>query len=983
MKIAIIDSAYDYNINTPYNKPLGGTQSAICYFISMMNMRGHMMYLYNNIKNSITIDNVNIIPYDIIHDENFDIVIVSCNINDLITIKMRFNNSNTLYCLWTGHDIDQPISKLLENNMMKDMVDIYIFVSTWQQKRYIEKYNIKFNKTIVMRNGIGKPFEMYLNLPSNKIKNSMTYCSVPWRGLALLNPIYMKIKEKHDVSLKIFSGNNIYNESISNENISNENMSNENIYSETISNEKLHSENEKKLEGFDDTNIIYNYGVNQQVLARELYIVEYLTYPNIFPETSCITILQAMACGCIVITSDLGALKESMNNMNFYIDINLYNFNVMMQKEYIDKFVDKLNDIMILPEEIKEIIRNKNREYIKQNYLWKNITKEFEDNISIILKQFREYSINRINIITDATKDFSNNNYIISLNKYNSILYYYNLSEYYLIILNMGACYFNLNQMDKAIFYFKIAKSIKDDFNVNKNLAAIYLQSGNTNKFLKYGRMALNFEFDIFIASLMCEVMNTEGYYHECIGLYEKILHLDPTNITCLNNLGNLYLLFISQNNNITDDMNKTYNKSLKIAHHNNDRRKMELVVSNIIFNDLYNWKLTEEEIYNNSFKWHQYITRNSILQSNSKHHSNIHIGYISTDFCTHPVGFMFESILKNHNTNKFKIFCYDNSGKSTDSLNKRLRYYNNATWYDIDNISDMDVIAIMIENDLDILVDMMGHTRNNRLNILQYKPARIQVSYFAYPGTSGIKEIDYKITDIYASPPETQKYFIEKFCYMPNGFQCYTPPFNIESKKNYEHRNSKYSINLCCFNNPIKLSIPTIDTFCEILKRLPEAKLYLRYCYYKSSFYRASIIKMFTDRNIDKERIDINNDNLTDCLSLYNMMDIALDPFPYNGGTISSEALYMNTPLITLAGTSYVSRVGVSLLSNMNLEQHIAYTMEEYIIKVIDLARNMEELHELHSNIRTKMLTTDLGNSKSFTNNLEILYNNMINNTI
>ena len=103
--------------------------------------------------------------------------------------------------------------------------------------------------------------------------------------------------------------------------------------------------------------------------------------------------------------------------------------------------------------------------------------------------------------------------------------------------------------------------------------------------------------------------------------------------------------------------------------------------------------------------------------------------------------------------------------------------------------------------------------------------------------------------------------------------------------------------------------------------------------------------------------------------------MDIVLDPFPYNGGTISSEALYMNTPIITLAGTNYVSRIGVSLLSNLNLEKYIAYSHEEYIEKVIELANNEDELKKLHITIRNKMLKTDLGDSNNFTKNIENAY--------
>jgi protein O-GlcNAc transferase len=263
-------------------------------------------------------------------------------------------------------------------------------------------------------------------------------------------------------------------------------------------------------------------------------------------------------------------------------------------------------------------------------------------------------------------------------------------------------------------------------------------------------------------------------------------------------------------------------------------------------------------------------------------------------------------------------------------------------------------------------------------MNVLQYKPAKIIISYFAYPSTNGIDETDYKFTDKYANPPETQKYFKEKLYYLPNGFQCYTPPVDIESNKDYTR--DKYKIHLCCFNNPIKLSIPTIETFAEVLKRIPQAKLFLRYIYYKSSYLREHIIRLFMRFGIERERIDVGHEQLVDALSLYNKMDIVLDPFPYNGGTISSEAIYMNTPLITLAGKNYVSRVGVSLLSNLGLEKFVAKNKAEYVQKVVDLANNESELKLLHQTLRFRMLNSDLANSVSFTKNIESAYQDMVN---
>ena len=959
MKIAVFDTQWNYDVTTPYNNPLGGTQSAICYFLEEMATK-HEMYLFNKINEIKEINNIKHIPvsnYISYLNIKFDIVIVSCISNEIIELKDKFNNADTLYCMWTGHDTDQKASLLLKNDMIRDMVDMYIFVSKWQQERFITVYNIPYAKTMIMKNGIGKPFEKFLDLPSKKTKNSMTYCSIPWRGLDLLAPIYKEISNKYDTSLNIFSGLNIYGQN-----------NNVNQYDEF-----------KELK-----NVTCNTGVSQTKLAEELYTIEYLTYPNIFPETSCITVLQAMASGCIVITSDLGALKETMNGMNCYIDINHREFN---KEQYIMKFTTNLSNYIELDDNDKEHLREQNRKYIKMNYTWSIICEQFEKDISEKITLHKQYMRVYQNNITESINTFSNGIWLESLTKFNKLNTYPNLNLYYIINTNMGVCYFKLNQLDLSKKYFKIAKKIKDDFNVNKNLALLELQRDNIPKFLKYGRIALNQVFDPFLAGLIADKSEKSGYYQEAIGLYESINRIDKDNISCLNNLGNLYLLFISQLESIDMSINSTYMKSLEICNTKKEHRNMELVLSNIIFNNMYNWTLSEEEIFKRSTMWYKYFPKDETLVSISnkllrehKHKEKIRIGYISTDFVTHPVGFMFDSILKNHNVNMFEIFCYDNSNfNNTDFISKRLRSYNNATWRQITNTNDMDLLTILIDDDLDILVDMMGHTRNTRMNVLQYKPARIIVSYFAYPGTTGLKEVDYKFSDMYATPPETQDFFTEKLWLLPNGFQCYTPPIEIDGTKTYS-REPGYPINLACFNNPTKLSIPTIKTFANVLKALPESRLFLRYCYYRSSYYKESIIRLFVEQGVQRERIDVGFDQLIDSLKSYNNIDIVLDPFPYNGGTISSEALYMNSPIVTLAGSTYVSRVGVSLLSNIGLEKYIAKTPEEYVQKVVDLARNKEELLTLHQTIRLRMMNSDLGNAKSFTKHIEEAYTSMIN---
>jgi predicted O-linked N-acetylglucosamine transferase (SPINDLY family)/glycosyltransferase involved in cell wall biosynthesis len=966
MKIAVFDSAWEYTLDTPYNKALGGTQSAICYFLEEMKIRNHDVYLFNKVSSELTCRGVKHIPahtyLNYIKQNNilFDLIIVSCLVNDLFEIKTKLGSFNTLYCLWTGHDIDQIPSKLLKDVKAREMVDLFIFVSDWQRMRYVHTYNIDYNKTLILRNGIGKSFEKYLDMPTNKIKNSMTYCSIPWRGLDLLAPIFKEIKTKHnDASLKIFSGMNIY---------------------------MAQEQNNKSYDEFKTMESVeHNYGISQSQLADELYKIDMLTYPNTFQETSCITALQAMACGCIIITSKLGALEETMNGLNKYVNINIYNFN---REQYINNFVQRLNETITMPQESKEKLREKNREHIRKNYTWNVICERFENDILVHLNNYKQFIENHDTIYKNYLSLFSSGKWAESIEYSQVIKNYTNLNEYYTIKLNNGVSYFNINFLDKAKEYFKVAKELNNDFITNKNIALLELKRNDINKFIKYCRRAVNINFDQELGLLLAEKYDQLGYYEEAIGLYKNLIKLNPNNVNALNNLGNIKLVCISNTEDPDITIQSTYFKSLDLCCKLNEHRKKELVLSNIIFNNLYNWKLSDEEIFKRSCDWSKYFPKEEKYQNivdkldrTKTSENKIRVGYISCDFITHPVGYMFESILKNHDTNLFEIFCYDCSDpeKSTeDFVAKKLRAYNNAKWVNVYNKNDNDLLELIVNDNLDILVDMMGHTRNTRMNILQYKPARIMISYFAYPSTNGLDSMDYKFTDKYANPPETQQYFKEKLYYLPNGFQCYTPPIELESIKNYNR--NKYKIHLCCFNNPTKLSQSTLNTFSEILKRLPQSKLFLRYCYYKSSYIREIIIKQFEKRGIDRERIDIGYDHLLDALKLYNNMDIALDPYPYNGGTISSEALYMNTPFITLAGTNYVSRVGVSLLSNLGLEKYIANSEEEYIQKVVDLANNESELKLLHQTIRLKMMNSDLADSVGFTKNIEDSYRDMCN---
>lgn len=953
MKIVLLDNLWDYNIETPYREPLGGTHSAICYFLEEMAKQGHECFLFNK-KNTEEISRgVKCLPITyigLIPQIQPDFIIISCDPILLSDVKHALN-LNVPYILWTGHDFDQPINKPFYKERYVRMVDLFLFVSDWQTSRYIANFNVPKEKTLVMRYGISPSFEKYVNTNINELikqkkKKSIVYSSVPWRGLNLYTDIYPLLKSQEpEASLEIYSGMNIYRQ---------EKDEYENLYNDL-----------GKMDG-----IKISKGIGQEELGNKISKIEFMGYPNTFPETGCISVLQAMACGCIIISSNLGVMSETTNNNNLLIPIDISYFN---KDIYVNNFVECLKYAFNMNENKKREIIEKNIDFIKKNHIWKNICADFATKISSFSQIYKKFIENDYQKqLTDATELFKLNNYLESLKKYIQIQYFTNLNILYTYYLNIGVCFSSLGDKNSAIKAFKNAKTISKNFNIYKNLGLIH-EDINNKKMEKYLRKSLQYEYNTIIATKLGNYYESNKNYENALSIYKSVLQVDPTSISVLNNYGSL-LKFFNCSYEKESPVLENYIKAFELIK-NIDIEERRIIYSNLLLGMLYSEHVNDLDIYNFSCKWENIFLKNENLTKIrnkydlTKKNDKIRVGYISTDFNCHPVGYMFESILKNHNTSKFEIFCYDNSTNYKDDiLSNKLRNYNNATWVQIKDMTDEELLEKICSDNIDVIIDAMGHTRGNRMNIFQYKPAKVIASWFAYPSTSGIKEIDYKITDIYANPYSTEKYYTEKLFRMPNGFQCYTPIIDFPIEKNY---NRDY-INLCCFNNPHKFSKSFIKMVSIIMHKLPTARLTFSYLFYSSPYIREFLWKQFENLGIPRDRITITNHDVVGYMKLYNFMDIALDPFPYNGGNISSESLYMNTPLITLEGTNYVSRLGVSLLSNIGLEKYIAKTTDEYIHKVIELANNKEELHELHKTIRNKMLQTDLANSKLFAKHFE-----------
>jgi len=364
--------------------------------------------------------------------------------------------------------------------------------------------------------------------------------------------------------------------------------------------------------------------------------------------------------------------------------------------------------------------------------------------------------------------------------------------------------------------------------------------------------------------------------------------------------------------------------------------------------------------------------------QNDRKPNRRLRIGYVSPDFRTHSVAYFMEALLENHDRSAFEIFCYsDVALKDTTSV----RFENLADcWRDIAGMPDENVAQWVLNDRVDILVDLAGHTAKNRMLLFARKPAPVQVSYLGYPNTTGLDTVDYRITDSWSDPPgQTDHLYTEKLLHLPHGFLCYTPPKTSPAAGNLPAERSGF-ITFGSFNNRAKITPEVIKIWSMILILVPNARLYIKSKSLSDSATQKSLHDKFIENNVAPEQIKFMgySPSTYDHLDLYNSVDIGLDTFPYNGTTTTCEAMWMGVPVIVLSGMIHMSRVGVSLLSNVGLPDLIGDSADDYVHKAVELAANLEKLKKIRLELRNMMCRSPLMNGPLFTHSLENAYRRM-----
>ena len=348
-----------------------------------------------------------------------------------------------------------------------------------------------------------------------------------------------------------------------------------------------------------------------------------------------------------------------------------------------------------------------------------------------------------------------------------------------------------------------------------------------------------------------------------------------------------------------------------------------------------------------------------------------LRIGYVSADFRRHSAAQGFGQLILNYNQTQFAVFCYSGVVKE-DEITKRFKDVA-SSWYSTLGKSDKELVEQIRNDEIDILVDLSGHTSGERLLAFGYKPAPIQVTGIGHDAP-GAKTIDYRLTTLIKTRPEEEKHFVEKPVYL-DFFMGFMVPLETPSVGYLPAYENGY-VTLGCLNRFSKVSDESLELWASLLKRIPNSKLLFKSGELSDMELRKRTIERLSDLGVSSNRVILlGRTSQYEHLNTYNQVDISLDPFPYGGGATTLESLCMGSPVVSLTNDSkQAHRYSSAILSPLGLNEWVAKTKDEYVEIVCHWANDLENLAQLRDQLRGQMEEQISG----FVPQVEIAYREM-----
>ncbi len=533
---------------------------------------------------------------------------------------------------------------------------------------------------------------------------------------------------------------------------------------------------------------------------------------------------------------------------------------------------------------------------------------------------------------------------------------------------NLGVIYKSINQLERALHHQDAALNL-DSNNIHymNEIALICVELNDLKKAQSYLHQALLLNSkDAVTNSNYAYLLRQQNKPNEAIVYAKKALTLNPSLSTAYMNIGQALVM----GNKIKEGIS-SIERSFEYGD-NHRLSSQQSVLLYLMYTDYSPKKI---------FLRHQVFCKNYL--TSPKQHPNkkikknkkkLNIGFVSSDFRLHSVFYFIIALFENYDNEYFMFFCYSGVTQpdwATDRIKNRVDF-----WRDILNKNTLEIVKQIETDEIDILIDLSGHTKGNFLNVFTHKPAPIQMTFLGYPFSTGLNCIDYKIVDEYTDPMgKTEAIYSEKLLKLEPSFLCYSNSNEIHiTETTLERRNS--FITFGSFNKFSKLSPKILKIWAEILTSVKNSRLVLKNNQPISDLLYENILSTFISHGINTNRIFLKNPTAdTEAhMCQYKDIDICLDTYPYNGTTTTLEALWMGVPVITLTGEDHRSRVGNSILCTISHEELIASSAQEYMNISIALANNIQSIMDYRQTLRPTLKSSALMNGEKYSRKFEDL---------
>jgi predicted O-linked N-acetylglucosamine transferase (SPINDLY family) len=504
--------------------------------------------------------------------------------------------------------------------------------------------------------------------------------------------------------------------------------------------------------------------------------------------------------------------------------------------------------------------------------------------------------------------------------------------------VNLGVALYQRGDYDEAIANYRQALVLKPNFTMaHNNLGAALKRQGNLSAAVTSYRHALAQQPNL--AGAHCNLstaLKDQGNVAEAIACLQQALALEPNYV-------------------------EAYSDYLIAVQYLPEYPREQLLADHTAFAQRFEAPLRAH--------WPQHANDRNPQR-------RLKIGFVSGDLRTHPVGFFLLNVLRQIDRDALDITLYASTDVS-DNLTAQLRALEFA-WTPLSGLSD-DAAAQRIRADgIDILVDLSGHTGENRLMVFARKPAPLQVGWLGYWATTGLQAIDYILCDRHGILADEAQFYVEHPWYLPDTRLCFTPPEDTIAIDTLPALRNGY-VTFGCFNNPTKMTDAVVAVWTQILHSVADSRLFLKSKSLLDRSVQESVAMRFAAHGIGAERLLFEGDSeREEYFAAYNRVDIALDPFPFTGATTTIEGVWMGVPVLTRRGDRLVAHQGESILHNLALTDWIAADDAAYVAQAVARASDLDSLGKLRSQLRSRLLASPLCDAALFARNLELAFRGM-----